>query len=64
MKDIMEHKGYYGSASHSDEDAVFHGKIEFIRDLVTFEANDKAALDIAFKEAVEEYLSYENQRQP
>jgi len=36
MKDMMSYKGYYGSVHYSDEDGVFHGKIEFIRSLVTY----------------------------
>lgn len=56
MSDMMEHKGYYGSVSYSDEDAVFHGKIEFIRDLVTFEGTDVKSLKRAFIAAVDDYL--------
>jgi len=31
MKDMMSYKEYYGSVHYSDEDRIFHGKIEFIR---------------------------------
>ncbi len=33
MKDMMSYKGYYGSVHYSDEDRIFHGKIEFISDV-------------------------------
>jgi predicted HicB family RNase H-like nuclease len=56
MSDMMEYKAYYGSVSYSDEDAVFHGKIEFIRDLVTFEGTDVKSLRKSFVEAVDDYL--------
>ncbi len=48
MKDFMEHKGYIGSVRFSAEDDVFHGKLEGIRDLVTYEGTDVASLKQAF----------------
>jgi predicted HicB family RNase H-like nuclease len=56
MKDMMIYKGYYGSVHYSDEDQVFHGKIEFIRSLVSYEGTDVKSLRTAFKEAVDDYL--------
>jgi predicted HicB family RNase H-like nuclease len=35
MTTMLEYKGYLGSVDYSDEDEVFHGHLEFIRDLVT-----------------------------
>lgn len=56
MSDLIEYKGYLGSVSFSDEDEVFHGRLEFIRDLVTYEATDAKSLKLAFREAVDDYL--------
>lgn len=56
MKDMMAYKGYYGSVHYNDEDQVFHGKIEFIRSLVSYEGTDVKSLRKAFKEAVDDYL--------
>ncbi|MBL7181434.1 MAG: type II toxin-antitoxin system HicB family antitoxin [Desulfobacterales bacterium] len=56
MKDMMSYKGYYGSVHYSDEDSVFHGKIEFIRSLVSYEGSDVESLRKAFEEAVDDYL--------
>ena len=56
MKDVMEYKGYYGSVHYSDDDQVFHGKIEFIRSLVSYEGTDVRGLREAFEEAVDDYL--------
>ena len=56
MKDMMAYKGYYGSVHYSDDDKVFHGKVEFIRSLVTYEGTDVGSLRKAFREAVEDYL--------
>ena len=56
MKDMMSYKGYYGSVHYSDEDGVFHGKIEFIRSLVTYEVREVKGLRKAFEDAVDDYL--------
>jgi predicted HicB family RNase H-like nuclease len=56
MKDFMHYKGYYGSVHFEDDALIFHGKIEFIRALVTYEATDAKGLRKAFEEAVDDYL--------
>ena len=56
MKDLLQHRGYYGSAQFDNDDLIFHGKIEFIRALVTYEATDAVGLKQAFEAAVEDYL--------
>jgi predicted HicB family RNase H-like nuclease len=56
MKDMMTHRGYYGSVGYDDEDRIFYGKIEFIRALVSYEGTDVTSLRKAFEEAVEDYL--------
>lgn len=53
----LQYNGYYGSVHLSNEDEVFHGKIEFIRALVTYEAKDVKGLKKAFTEAVDDYLA-------
>lgn len=57
MKDMIKHKGYFGSVHYNAEDRVFYGKIEFIRSLVSYEGRDADSLEAAFKEAVEDYLA-------
>ena len=56
MTKEMNHKGYKGSIEYSEEDNVFHGKIENIDDLVTYESENKEELESCFKEAVEDYI--------
>lgn len=56
MSDLLEYKGYYGSIAFSDADEIFHGRLEFIRDLVTYEGTDARSLKQAFREAVDDYL--------
>lgn len=56
MSTMLEYKGYLGSVEYSNADEVFHGRLEFIRDLVTYEGTDAKGLKAAFREAVDDYL--------
>lgn len=56
MSTMLEYKGYLGSVEYSDDDEVLHGRLEFIRDLVTYEGADAKSLKSAFQEAVDDYL--------
>jgi predicted HicB family RNase H-like nuclease len=66
MTTLLEYRGYFGDIEFSEEDEVFHGKLAYIRDLVTFEATDAKGLKQAFHEAVDDYLEFcaEQGRQP
>lgn len=57
MSTVLEYRGYIGSFEYSDEDETLHGKLEFIRDLVTYEGQDAKSLKSAFHEAVDDYLA-------
>lgn len=57
MKDLLMHKGIYGSVHFSTDDSVFYGKLEMIDDLVLFEGENVKELKKAFIEAVDDYLS-------
>jgi len=57
MTSMLEYNGYSGSAAYSDADEVFHGRLEFIRDLVTYEGTDAGSLKQAFHAAVDDYLA-------
>jgi predicted HicB family RNase H-like nuclease len=48
MKDVMQYKDYYGSVHFNDDELIFHGKIEFIRALVSYEATTAKGLRKAF----------------
>lgn len=54
----LKHRGYIGSSEYSTEDKVFHGKIEGINGLVTFEAENSKNLQKAFEEAVDAYINF------
>jgi predicted HicB family RNase H-like nuclease len=57
MSDHLEYKGYVGSVDLDARDAILHGRLVGIRDLVTYEAPDAAGLMRAFRDAVDDYLS-------
>ena len=56
MSNMLSYKGYLGSVLFSDEDRVFHGKVEFIRSLINYEGTDVDGLETAFHDAVDDYL--------
>lgn len=53
---MLEYKGYFGSVAYSAEDGVLHGRLEFMRDLVTYEGKDAIEINAAFREAVDDYV--------
>ena len=55
---ILEYKGYYTRIEYSAEDHVLFGKIEGIKDLVTFECENLNNVEAEFHEAVDDYLSF------
>jgi len=57
MKDVLTYKGFIGSVHFSADDGVFHGKVEGIDDLVTFEGKSVNELVEAFHEEVDDYLA-------
>jgi len=60
-KDVLTYKDFFGSVHFDSDDQVFHGKIQGIEDLVTFEGTSVSELVQSFEEAVEDYLDLCNQ---
>ena len=56
MGNILKYKDYYTVVRYSREDKVLFGKIEGIRDLVTFESDDVNVIEDEFQSAVDDYL--------
>ena len=54
--DLIFYKNYYGSVHFDPQEELFFGKIEFIRDLVNYEATEAKSLVKAFHEVVDSYL--------
>jgi predicted HicB family RNase H-like nuclease len=52
----LEHKGYKGSIEYDIEAGLLHGKIQFIRDIITYAASTIPDLNAEFIKSVDEYL--------
>ena len=55
-QEMMQYKGYHGSVEYSLESDILHGSIQFINDLVTYEAENLPQLKQEFEAAVDDYL--------
>lgn len=53
---LPEYCGYIGSIEYSKEDNVFYGSVQFITDMISYEAEDLNELEPAFHKAVDEYI--------
>lgn len=53
---ILKYKGYEGSAEVDMSRAVCYGRVLFVSDLVTYEADSPANLKPEFEAAVDDYL--------
>lgn len=56
MNSILEYKGYSGSVETSVTDECLYGKILFINDTITYEADTMAGLKTEFMAAVNDYI--------
>ncbi len=59
---MMEHKGYLGKVEFDDEAGIFHGEVVNTRDVITFQGDSVARLKKAFRESVDDYLEFCQQR--
>lgn len=58
MNKMLEYKGCTSSIYFSEDDGVFHGKIEDVDDLIVFDGRSVAELQCAFEAAVDDYLDW------
>jgi len=56
MTNFFKYKEYIGSIDANVQDLFLHGRILFIDDLVTYEAESLPELKTSFQEAVDDYL--------
>ena len=55
---MIEYKGYQGTAVYDDEFGIFHGEVAGTRDVITFQGRTDAELQAAFRDSIDEYLSF------
>lgn len=54
----MKYKGYQGHVIYDEEAKLFHGEVIGLQDVITFQGTSVEELEQAFKDSVDEYLSY------
>ena len=58
----MNYKGYTGYAEYDDSARVFHGEVVDTRDVITFQGTTVEEIEEAFRESVDDYLDFCEQR--
>ncbi len=53
---IFRYKNFIGSIEANAEDKILYGKLLYITDLITYEAETISDLEIEFKKSVNDYL--------
>jgi predicted HicB family RNase H-like nuclease len=56
MNNLIKYKNYHGSIEFDEESMIFYGQIQFIRGLISYEAENAKELIDSFHGAVDEYL--------
>jgi len=59
---MMEYKGYIGHVEFDDEVNIFHGEVVNTRDVITFQGSSVRELRKAFKDSVNDYLEFCEER--
>lgn len=59
---MLEYKSYTGRVEFDDEAGLFHGEVIDLRDVVTFQGTSVEELEEAFRDSVDDYLEFCEQR--
>ena len=59
---MLNYKGYTGRVEFDDEAGLFHGEVLGLRDVVTFQGRSVEALEQAFRDSVDDYLAFCEER--
>lgn len=59
---MMEYRGYQAQVEFDDEAEIFHGEVLNVRDVITFQGRSVRELRKAFKDSVEDYLAFCQER--
>jgi len=62
----MIYKGYEAVVDYDEEANILHGEVLHLNDVITFQADCTADLEVAFHDSVDDYLAFcaENNRPP
>lgn len=59
---MMEHRGYLGKVEFDSEGQTFLGRVLNVRDVLTFEGTTVKGLEKAFRDTVDDYLEWCEER--
>lgn len=59
---MLTYKGYTGHVEYDDESGIFHGEVLDTRDVITFQGTTVDAIETAFRESVDDYLEFCQER--
>ena len=59
---MLNYKGYTGHVEYDDQAGVFHGEVLDLRDVITFQGTSVSELEQAFRESIDDYLEFCDQR--
>ncbi|MDQ4064008.1 MAG: type II toxin-antitoxin system HicB family antitoxin [Actinomycetota bacterium] len=59
---MLEHRGYRGRVEYDDEARLFHGEVAGLRDVVTFQGRSVEEIEESFRDSVEDYLEFCEER--
>ena len=54
---MMKYRGYSAAVSFDDDAGVFHGEVVDTRDVIVFEGDSVAQLEMEFQHSVDDYLA-------
>jgi len=54
----MTYNGYQAAIDFDDEADVFHGEVNGLRDVITFQGKSVAELKKAFRDSVDDYIAF------
>jgi len=59
---MMQYKGYLGKVEFDSDAQILHGEVLGIRDVVTFQGSSVRELKKAFRDSIDDYLTFCRQR--
>ena len=59
---MLNYNGYTGRVEFDDEAGLFHGEVLGLRDVVTFQGKSVEGLEHAFRDSIDDYLAFCEER--
>jgi len=59
---MIKYKGYFGEVQYDSDAKIFHGEVIGLKDVITFQAKTVEGLEKAFKDSINDYLEWCNER--